>query len=498
MHGFKGADKFGQLIRNFLAVCAGNYGALVLSFFISIVLTHRLGAETFGRLAFLLTVSQVLLLVIANWTHVGFVRYGSQEFVQYGTVARTLWARFSIIVPLLALAALILVMARGRLSNYLGVPEWGLVLVFGHFLLVCIENSLGAVFQARHEMVQYGVILFFEKAISLGLIMLTPSSWISQPLTVIGCYAMSSLLLSVWAAAVLGRTMFLPMGFDSTASRMLMGFSLPLALMSWIGVFGTNWLDLMLLKWSHSISDVGLYALAGQLAGVIQQVTIVFSTLLLPHFSIMVAGGHNEKVDMFLQRVLPYWFIAVSAVFSVALIVAGPLMSIVFGQAFQPAYPAFAVLLVASSALALYNSLDPLVVAWGRTWVLAMICIGSALVKIAVAIPMIQVWGIQGAAASTACTYWFSAVAVAVVVQRQTGVRLFRIMLLASPVAVACFAVLIMEGRDYYMIPILGTGMALYVLTNWLGLFQEADRSLFRELSMAVLRSVDATPRVKL
>jgi len=486
-------NRLGQFVRNFLAVCAGSYGALILSFLISIVLTRRLGAEMFGRLALLLMAPQILLLLIANWTQVGFVRNGAQEFADQGTVARTFWARVVIMVPLVSVTVLVFAAFREPLSAYLSVPQWGLALVFGHFLLVCVENGLGAVFQARQEMFRYGTVIFLEKAIALILVTVIPLPWISQPLTVIACYAASALILSTWAVMVLGRDMFLPVAYDPSATRTLLDFSLPLTLMSVAGLLGTNGIDLMLLKGIRSVSDVGLYALAGQLAGAIKQVSIMFSTLLLPHFSIMVAGGQNENVHAFVQRALPYWFFGVSALFSIALVVAGPLMPFIFGESFRPAYPAFAMLLMASSALALYNSLDPLLAAWGKTWVLAKIFLGSALVKLALVFPMIHAWGIGGAALSTVCAYWFSALSVMIVVMRRTGVRLTSMVLLASPVAVACVTVLLLEGRDYYLFTVLGVATTMFGLVNRMRLFQEADRLWLRELRIAILRSPDAT-----
>ncbi len=81
-----GPHKMAQFIRHFLAVSLGNYGALVIAFLISIVVTRWLGVEQFGRLSLLLMISQILLLLIGNWTQVGFIRYGSQEYTKHGAI----------------------------------------------------------------------------------------------------------------------------------------------------------------------------------------------------------------------------------------------------------------------------------------------------------------------------------------------------------------------------------------------------------------------------
>ena len=47
-------------LRNFVGVSLGNYGAIALSFALNVILTWRLGAEQFGRLALLVMAAQLL------------------------------------------------------------------------------------------------------------------------------------------------------------------------------------------------------------------------------------------------------------------------------------------------------------------------------------------------------------------------------------------------------------------------------------------------------
>src|SRR5262249_37309672 len=98
------ARHVGLAVRKFLALGAGNYGAMALSLGINAILTRRLGVEQFGRLALLLTTSQVMALVTANWTQTGLVRFGAREYSATGTVSQTLWARTGVVAPWIAAA----------------------------------------------------------------------------------------------------------------------------------------------------------------------------------------------------------------------------------------------------------------------------------------------------------------------------------------------------------------------------------------------------------
>lgn len=488
------AHKMPRLLRHFLTVSLGNYGALAASFLINIILTRRLGVELFGRLSLLLMVSQVLLLVVGNWTQIGLIRNASQEFVTEQTTARTFWARMAILGPLLGGSAIILAGAREPLAAYLEIPSWALALIFGHVLSALVLASVGAVLQARQAMTRYGAAMFIEKASNLALVALLPSSMLTDPLSVVLCYAASALLVALGAGMSLGWRTFLPVRFEAQVTRALWRFSIPFILTSWAGLFATSWLDLVLLKSWRSLSEVGLYALASQLTGVVQQVTITFSTLLLPHYSSLLAQGEENRIKTFVQRMLPYWFLTTSAAFSLALVVAGPLVPAVFGEAFAGSTVPLAVLMVASSALALYNAFDPLLSAYGATWVLARLCVLSVAVKVGMALLLIPRWGVMGAALSTVVTYAVSAMGAMVLAGRKTEVPVLQFTVFALPV-VAVSLCLVMLPRWYAASAGLVSALiGLFVTAAMFRLFQREDLAQLRAVWSAAGRPGPGAP----
>ena len=75
-----------RFFSGFVSVVAGNYGAILLSFGINVVLTRALGAPEFGHFALLIMVSQLLAFVVSNWTLAALVHFGAREFTASGTV----------------------------------------------------------------------------------------------------------------------------------------------------------------------------------------------------------------------------------------------------------------------------------------------------------------------------------------------------------------------------------------------------------------------------
>ena len=470
--------------RNFLALAVGNYGAMAVALGTSVLLARRLGTENYGRLALMLMASQVLLLLSVNWSHVGFVRFGSREFAASGIVAETLWTRLGLLLPVASLGALAMVVARQPLAAYLGIPEAGVWLILVHFVAACALSVAGAILQASEQMKTYGVCLFLDKAVTLLCIVLLPSAWTSNPLIVLGCYAASSLSVAAWAVSVVGRARLRPMVPSRGAYRHMMLFSAPLLLSTWAGLFGTNWFDLVILKWYVPMSELGVYALATQLAGVVQQITVIFSTLVLPALSVMVANREDERIKLFLERLLPYWLLGTSVLFSLVLIGARAGLSFVFGESFAGAAPVLALLMVATSGLGLFNACAPLVSAYGATWVVTAISFEFAVVNIVLDLILIPRLGIAGSALATTVAYATAAVLLLVFLQRRTGSRVLRLTWLTGPVLAACACFVLIDGLWFYPAALLAVAASVLALIVAFRIFRTEDAAFLDALHL--------------
>lgn len=476
------AEQLTRTWRSFLALGAGNYGAMAIGLAINVLLARRLGTEQYGRLALLLMASQVLLLVAVNWSHVGFVRFGSREFASKGAVTETLWIRLGIVLPVAGLGAIGIALARQPLADYLGIPPAGVWLILVHFVAACALSIIGAVFQASGQMSRYGVCLFLDKAVMLLLVVALPAVWIGGPLAVLGCYAASSLSVAIWGVSVVGARALRPAFPPPSAYRHMVLFSAPLLLSSWAGLFGTNWFDLVILKWYVPMPDIGMYSLATQLAGVVQQITVIFSTLLLPPLSVMVAEGQDARIRMFLERLLPYWLLGTSMLFSLILIGARAGLPLVFGESFSGAAPVLALLMVATSGLGLFNACAPLVTAYGATWVLTGISFLFALANIVLDLILIPRFGIAGSALATALAYGMAAVLILIFLQRRAGGKVLRLGWLPVPVLVACACFMLLDGVWFYLTALLAVVINVLVLIGAFRIFRKEDAVFLKEL----------------
>ena len=467
-----------------MALGIGNYGAMGIGIIVNILIARRLGTEQYGRLTLMMMVSQVALLVTMNWSHIGFIRFGSEEFASKGALTEALWTRMGIVLPAATLAVILMALARQPLAAYLGVPLAGVWLILLHFVAVGVLAIIGAVFQASDRMAYYGACLFLDKAVVLLSIVVLSVSWTVNPLTVLGCYAASSLSVAIWGMSVVGLQGLRPALPRRSAWRRMVLFSAPLLLSSWVGVFSTNWFDLAILRWYVPISGIGVYSLAAQLAGVVQQPTVIFSTLLLPQLSVMVAEGQDARIKMFLERLLPYWLLATSVLFSLVLLGAREGLPLVFGPSFSGAAPVLALLMVAASMLALFSACGTLVAAYGAMWVLTTITFLFAVTNVVLDLILIPRFGIVGSALATVVAYGLCVVPLLLFLQRKVGGGVLRLGWLGAPVLVGGVCFMLLDGAWFYAVSVAAILVTVLALVSAFRLFHPEDAIFIRQLHL--------------
>jgi O-antigen/teichoic acid export membrane protein len=463
------------MFRSVVVLGGANYGAMGLSLLISVILTRRLGPEQFGRLALLLMASQIFVLVVANWTQTGLVQFGAREFSESGGTAETFWARMWLVAPLGLAAAVAMLVFREGLTRSLGIPVWGTWILVLHMAAAYLSATLSGVLQAREHMRLYSVSLLLERLVLLAAVALIPSAWIHQALTILGLYVGSSIVASLWSLSRIGPRSLLPVRLNGRACGTLLSFSLPFILSSWAGLFGANWLDLIVIKWYRPVSDVGAYSLATQLAGVVQQVAIVVSTVWLPRVSVMIANGQDEQVRIITRRVFPYWLLLTSILFCAVMLGMRPALPMLFGPAFERTIPVLALLMLASSALVLFTSFAPIVSAYGSNWALTSICLVSAAVNVLMDVALVPAYGINGAAVATVLAYGTSAGLVLVLAQRRMGSPVIKLSALTAPVVLVCLAFFWFAGVWFYLVAGAAGCLSVFLLVRAFGLFRGLD-----------------------
>ena len=478
------AGKTGRLLRNFIAVGAGNYGAMALNLAITAALTRRLGVDEWGHYGLLFMASSVLANLTINWTQGALVRFGSVEHDEKGSIAEAFWTRVWIVAPWALGASGVIAVFQKPLADYLNVPAWALWLVGAHTFATFLISLSGAAFQAMHQMRRYGTALFLDKAVMGVAVLALPISWIHDPRMVLSMYAASSAVVALGSFAVLGLRPITPVRVHRDAYRTMFRYAFPLTLSTWAGLFGTGWFDLAIINKYLPISSVGLYFFAMAVAGVIQQITVVFSSLLLPQLSVMAAKNERHHLEEFVDRFLPYWFLATSVLFCIVVFTMQPLIPLVFKPDYLAAVPVLVLLVLATCALVVTNVCSPLLAAFGSTWAITTVCLVSGSVNVVLDLALIPRFGLMGSAAATLVAYTTSAVMALAFVRRSVPGRVFALGWLAVPVAVACLCYFLLPTLGFYVFGIPASAAAAYWLVARFRLFRAEDAVFLKDIRL--------------
>ncbi len=427
-------------------MAAGNYAAIAISFATSVVLTHSLGTVEYGRLALLLTVSQILAFLVSQWTLTAVVQYGAREFASKASLARTFWSRTVLALPWLGVAAAAFVVFGAEIARLLDIPTWGVWLVFAHFVLAAAVGTASSVLQAMNRMPRYGVGLVLDRAIALFLVLALLRLGSLDALRALACYTASSAVVAVFLYASIGRRPLRPIRADRAHVSTMWRFSLPVVASQWLGLFGTQWTDYLVIRRYLAVEELGLYSLAYQLAGVLQQITSIVATLMLPRYSLLALAGNDAQLRRILGRLLPYWLLTYALALCIALAFAPFAIGIVFGDGFAGTASPFALLIVASIELAIFNTFSSLLTGYERMWPLTLSVIASAAVNIGLDLALVPQFGISGAALSTVAAYGTSAVVALATARVQLGLPVLRYAAFVLPVAVAYAASVTLSG----------------------------------------------------
>jgi O-antigen/teichoic acid export membrane protein len=185
-----------------------------------------------------------------------------------------------------------------------------------------------------------------------------------------------------------------------------------------------------------------------------------------------------------MERLLPYWLLGMSVLFTLVVVGARVGLPLVFGESYSGAAPALALLMVASCALALYNAWTPLVTAYGSTWTLTGVTFVSMAINVLLDLLLIPRFGISGSAVATVMAYAASMLLVLIFMQRRTGDRILRLAWLGTPPLIACACFLLLDGFWFYPAALGMAAINVLALVSRFHLFCAADAAFLRGLNL--------------
>lgn len=394
--------------KNYISLVITQAGSAAFAFASVWLLTKTLGAEGYGGVVAVIAASQIAQ-VLVNWTSHAVVRFGVEEFIETGRIARAFWIRFFILAPNLVLVLLASNLWFPPLAGWLKLPAETFWLVFLHFAAMVLwlhaQYSLQAVKMPR---LQGGLITVERVLIFTSLVILLAAGKLNS-FSAMAIYGAAPLLMVAVGFFYLRKFIFARFSFDGRLIKRIFAYSLPLLPFTLVGYFSGSYVDAVFISEFLSTQDLGVYSLAMLISGTALQLPTLANSLLTPFFITLLKENRTEKLNDYFKDIFPSLILAWSF-FCVFLAFAGYFfIPLVFGAEFTGAVAPFWVLLAASAfTLPILIGYSALSNATSTTYISMFAAIFSAAANIAFNFLLIPEFGMTGCAWATVITQFVS------------------------------------------------------------------------------------------
>jgi O-antigen/teichoic acid export membrane protein len=403
--------------KNYLSLAAFQVASALFSFATVWVVTRSIGSDGYGAIVAVIAASQVAQ-VFVNWSSAAVVRFGVEEFIDTGAIARAFWTRFVLMAINLAAVALLGQFWFGPLAGWLKLSWASFGLVLAHFAVTAFWVHVQMALQGAKLQRRQGLLQMIERAAILAGVLLLLVFAHFDIVSVIACYIAAPAVVAAAGVVHLRSLIFHRFTVDTAFFKKLLVYSLPLLPFSLIGYFSGSYVDAVFIANFFSVRDLGIYAVATQMSGIALQFPTLATALLVPFFVSLDKEGERSKLDNYFRHALPNLTLT-SGIAATLIALAGYfLIPMVFGREFGDASVPFWVLMTSTvMAIPVLCGYAPLTHARSVTYIAAIVAVVSAGANVAFNFMLIPLYGMTGCAWATVIAYLASGIAFAVLLR---------------------------------------------------------------------------------
>lgn len=470
---------------DYLSLLSSNLFLIPLGILSAAMTTRILGTKGYGYLAVFNLVTALAVMLTTNWTAASLIRFGREEYDQHRKLNHTIWARSVLLTPSLMVGILVIYFFKDSITNYMEMPPWTIGLVIGSVLLMTIRSYLDYILQAIHCMKAYASIqIFFTSVSILGLFSilmgLFPKTYVS--VIMVGLIMNMGIMILLWLFLVPSRVVF-PVKTDRKTVQEVFLFSYPVILGN-LGAYVVNWIDVMVIKYYLSLSDVGSYQLAYNmfniLVGLIGSVTILMTPILIS----FLASKREDLILRYSTRLVPQGVLLWTTIIGIGLGTCPPIFRIIFGEEFSASVPYFQFLALGLALNSLVSFHSGEITAYKLIKLGMMASVARALVNLTGDFMLVPAIGPLGAAIATTGGMTVAAVIYLLICQHQLKENLLWQLILVLPAFISLGVSWALPGPGT---PFWATALTLasgFFLAKALRLFRPEDLTLLDYIQM--------------
>ena len=416
----------GRIAANTAALVAGQAIQLPVSFLASILIVRALGSEGYGSFVFVYAFFGLFDWLAGFGVETIAVREAAQirgalersaqlEVETDGTVSSakpylqvskegTVWGSAVALSTITSSVAAAAATAAAILLGY--GPSWGMLLVLGGVegIGIVAPRAVAAILQVRLQQWKAAIVTSARHLVWLGAVAAL-AHW-KAPLVALVFTRSALAVIETAVVTALGiRALGEPLGFDKRVVGYLAREAWPVALMYLaIGVY--HRIDRVLLQRMVGVSELGYYAVADNIGGLLTILPLAFSRSLYPELCKRVAS--QERFDAALERGFRVGMAAIGTAIVVLLALASPAIELAYGPDFERSARLLAVLLIGYFGATYGTLLGAALLARSLQRTMTVATVVGAATNLGLNLLLIPKWQGFGAAWATAISYVLS------------------------------------------------------------------------------------------
>ncbi|WP_150290873.1 lipopolysaccharide biosynthesis protein [Sphingobium estronivorans] len=409
--GSGGAQEgFARILANTGWLLGGKGVGGILSLAYLAIVTRTLGVADFGRFALVLSAANVIQTLVSfdSWQIV--VRYGQPHLAAGNGDALNRVLRFCILIDLTSAAvggliAAFIILVFGplmQLSSGMGWQAW----IFCMVTMITIRSSPTGVLRLFDR---FDSGAFAETMIPVGRMIGAALAWVLMP-------NITGFLIAWGAAELLCATSYWLLAFRIGGEKLgswragkaldaraenpgIVGFLTATNLQTTLSSMGQQ-VAVLVVGLFVGPTGAGLYRLANQLANSLTKISGLLSRSIFVELSRTHSSQGHEALGTLFRRTNRLALIAGAVIIGLILTVGHPLLGLIAGKAFLPAYPLLVLLGIAACIDLVGVSYRPLLMATDRSSLSLRITLVSTVLLLGMQAALLPLYGTIGAAAA--------------------------------------------------------------------------------------------------
>ena len=403
-------EGFARILANTGWLLGGKGVGAVLSLAYLAIVTRTLGVADFGRFALVLSAANVIKTLVSfdSWQIV--VRYGQPHLASGDGDALNRVLRFCILIDLGSavaggLIAAFIILAFGplmELSAGMGWQTW----IFCMVMMITIRSSPTGVLRLFDR---FDSGAFAETMIPVGRMIGAGLAWVLMP-------GITGFLIAWGAAELLCAISYWWLALRVGGERLgswragraldargenpgIVGFLTATNLQTTLSSVGQQ-VAVLVVGLFVGPAGAGLYRLANQLANSLTKISSLLSRSIFVELSRTHSSHGHEALGTLFRRTSRLALVAGAVIIALILTIGHPLLGLIAGKAFLPAYPLLLLLGIAACIDLVGVSYRPLLMATDRASLSLRITLVSTGLLLGMQAALLPIYGTVGAASA--------------------------------------------------------------------------------------------------